>query len=60
MLDQEVPCLTGALGVSSSGGGLDPLFWGLVVGRGTSANFPVANLYTITGIDSAVDLTTGV
>ena len=55
-----VLCLIGALGISSSGGGLDPSFWGLVVGNGTSASFPIANLYTITGIDSAVDLTTGV
>ena len=38
-----------------------PLFWGLAFGHGTSANFPVANLYTITGIDAvAVDLVTGV
>ena len=35
-------------------------FWGLAVGYGTSANFPVANLYTMTSMDSAVDLTTGV
>ena len=43
-----------------SGGGLDPSFWGLVVGCGTSANCPIVNLYTITSIDSAVDLTIGV
>ena len=36
------------------------MFWGLAVGYGTSANFPVANLYTMTGMDSAVDLATGV
>ena len=36
------------------------LSWGLPVGCGTSANCPVANLYTITSIDAAVDLTTGV
>ena len=59
-LGQGVPCLTGALGMSSSGGGLELSFRGLVVGCGTSANCPVANLYTITGIDSAVDLTGGV
>ena len=59
-LGQGVLCLGGALGISSSGGGLDPSIWGLVVGHGTSANCPVADLYTITSIDSAVDLTTGV
>ena len=52
VLDQGVPCLTGALGMSSSGGGLEFC--------GTSANCPRANLYTVTGIESAVDLTTGV
>ena len=31
--------------------------WGLPVGCWTSANCPVANVYTITGIDAAVDLT---
>ena len=40
--------------------GLDPSFWGLVDGHGTSLNFPVARLYTITGMNSAVDLVTGV
>ena len=50
----------GQLGISSSGGGLDPSFWGLVVGLGTSANCPIASLYTVTSIDSAVDLTIGV
>ena len=59
-LGQGVLYLSGALGISSSGGGLDPSILGLVVGHGTSANSPVANLYTITSIDSAVDLTTGV
>ena len=59
-LGQRVLCLRGALDISSSGGGLDPSFWGLVVGYGTSANCPIANLYTSTGIDSAVDLTNGV
>ena len=59
-LGQGVPYLTGALGMHSSGGGLYPLFWGLLVGHGTSANCPVANLYTITSIDVAVDLVTGV
>ena len=37
-----------------------PLFWGLAVGYGTSANIPVANLYTITGMDVAADLVTGI
>ena len=36
------------------------MFWGLAVGYGTSANFPVANFYMVTSIDSVVDLTTGV
>ena len=35
-----------------------PSFWGLAVRYETSANFPVANLYTMTSMDSAVDLTT--
>ena len=38
---------------------MDPSFWGLVCGCGTSANYPIANLYTITGINSTVDLTVG-
>ena len=64
-LGQGVPCLTGALGMSSSGTGLEwteefLLSWGLSVRYGISANCPVANLYTITNIDAAVDLTTGV
>ena len=59
-LDQGVLCLGGTLGISSNGGGLDPSFWGLVVGCGNSANYSIVNLYTITGIDSAVDLTNGV
>ena len=41
-LGQGVPCLTGALGMSSSGGGLDSLFWVMVDGHGTSLNFLVA------------------
>ena len=53
-----VPCLTGALGISSSGGGL--LLMDLVVGHGTLANCPVASLCIVTSIDSAVDLTIGV
>ena len=57
-LGQGVPCLTGALGISSSGGGLS--FMDLVVGCGTSANCPMASLCIVTGIDSAVDLTIGV
>ena len=48
------------MGISCSGGGLDPSYQCLVDGHRNSANCPVANLYTITGIDSAVDLTTGV
>ena len=59
-LGQGVLCLLGELGMSSSGGGLDPSFWGLVVGHGTSANCPVANLYTVTSIDVAVDLVSGI
>ena len=35
-LGQGVPCLTGALGISSSGGGFEFLFMGLDVGCGTS------------------------
>ena len=34
--------------------------WGLPVGCGTSANSPVANLYTITDIDAAADPITGI
>ena len=60
VLGQGVLCLGGALGVSSSGGGLDPSFWGLVVGHGTSANCPISNLYTVTSMDVTVDLVTGV
>ena len=59
-LGQGVPCLTGALGMYSSDVGLVLLFRDLVVGCGTSANCPIANLYTVTGIDSAVDQTIGV
>ena len=47
VLGQVITCLTRALGISSSDAGLDPLFLGLVIGHGTSANFPVANLYAI-------------
>ena len=53
-LDQGVSCLPGALWMSSSGEGLS--FRDLVVGHGTSANCPIDNLYTVIGIDSAVDL----
>ena len=66
VLGKEVPCLTGALGMSSSDRGLQfwvrgcPSFWGLVVRQGTSANCPVANLYTVTSLDLVVDLVTGV
>ena len=59
-LGQGIPYLTGALQMSSSGGGLILSFGDLVVGCRTSANCPIANLCTITGIDSAVDLTIGV
>ena len=59
-LGQGVICLTGALGMSLSGGGLDPSFWGFPVGFGTSANCPLANLYAVTGIGAAVDLTMGI
>ena len=59
-LGQAVPCLSGTLRMSSSGGGLILSFRDLVVGCGTSANCPIANLYTITGTDSAVSLTFGV
>ena len=57
-LKQGVPCLTGALGMSSSGGGLECCL--RVGGCGTSLNFIVARLYTITGMESAVDLVTSV
>ena len=46
--------------MSSSGGGLGPSFWSLAVRHGTSSNCPVANLYTVTSIDVAVDLFTDV
>ena len=59
-LNLGVPCLTGAVGMSSSGQGLEFSFRGLVVGCGTSANHPIANLYTVTSIDSAMGLTIGV
>ena len=39
---------------------MDPLFWGLDVRHETSANCQVANLYTVTGMDVAVDLVTDV
>ena len=57
-LDQGVPCTPGALRISSSGRGLS--FRDLVVGCRTSANCPLLSLCTVTGIDSAVDLTTDV
>ena len=57
-LGQGVPCLTGALGISSSGGGLSLM--DLVVGCGTSAKCPTASLCIVTSIDSAVDVTIGV
>ena len=60
VLGQGVLCLTGALGMSSSGGGLDPLFWDLVVRHGTSANCWVTNVYTVTSKDVAVNLVTDI
>ena len=57
-LGQGAPCLTGALGISSSNGGLS--FRDLFVVFGTSANCPMASLCSVISIDSAVDLTTGV
>ena len=60
VLSQGVLYLGGASGISSSGGELEFLFWGLVVGHGTSANCPIANLYTVICTDYAVDLTDGV
>ena len=56
-LGQGVPCLIGALATSLSGGGFES--WCLPVGCGPSANCPVTNLYTVTNIDIAEDLTTG-
>ena len=46
--------------MSFSGGGLDSSFWVMVDGHGTSLNFPVARLYTITGMVSVADLVTGI
>ena len=37
-----------------------PSFLGLAVECGTSANCPVADLYTVTSIDVAADLVTGI
>ena len=59
-LGQAVLCLTGALGMPSSGGGLVLSFRDLGVGCRTLANCPVASLCIVTGIDSAVGLTIGV
>ena len=59
-LGQGVPCLPVTLGISSCGEGLVLLFGDLGVGWGISANCPIANLYTITSIDSIVDLAIGV
>ena len=58
-LGQGVPCLIRTVGMSSGGGGLES-FWGLPVVCGTSANCPVGNLYTITSLDVAVELVTGI
>ena len=57
-LGQGVPCLTGALGISSSHERLS--FRDLVVGCGTSVNCPMVSLCIVTSLDSAVDLTIGV
>ena len=57
-LGQGVPCLTGTLGISSSGVGLSLM--DQVVGCGTLANCPMASQCIVTSIDSAVDLTIGV
>ena len=56
-MGQGIPCLMGAPGISSSGGGLSIM--DLVVGHGTLANWPMASLCIVTGIYSAVDLTIG-
>ena len=60
VLGQGVPCLKGALGMSSSGGGLE--FWVNVDRHGVCLNFPMIQwLYTIIGTDiTAVELVTGV
>ena len=58
VLGKRVPCLTGALEISSSGGGLSLV--DLVVGCGTLANCPVASLCIVISIDCALDLTIGV
>ena len=54
VLGQRVPHLTGALGMSSKGGGFwaegCPPFWGLAVGLEASAHCPVACLSTVTGM----------
>ena len=58
-LGQGVPCLTGALGMSSKGGGFwtegCPLFWGLAVGLEVSANCSVASSCIVTGMAVAVN-----
>ena len=59
-LGQGVPCLTGAPGMSSRGGGLVLSFRDLGIGHGTLANCPMASLCIVTDIDSALDLTIGV
>ena len=58
-----MPSLTGALDMSSSGGGLEfwmegfPSVWGLPVQQETSSNVPFAKLYTATRMDVAADFT---
>ena len=59
-LGQGILCLMWGLGMSSSGGRLVLLFRNLVFGHGASANCLIANLYTVTCIDSAVEHTIGV
>ena len=58
-LGQGVPCLMGALGMSSNGGGLE--FWVTIGRQGVCLNFPMAMLCTIIGMDvTAVELVTGI
>ena len=53
-LGQEVPCLTGALGMSSKGGG----FWtdNMMLEQEASENWPVASLCTVTGMAIVANL----
>ena len=58
-LGQGVPCLTGALGMSSKGGGFwiegCLPFWGLALGLDTSRNCPVASLCIVTSMAVAAN-----